>query len=322
MNATNPLLISRFSFLVCVAISLLFLPLVASAAHPWERWAEELGIDPDVSYDGVRVMTMEQGEFQFTERKAPQKMYTEYQMGGMSGGFILREDLDKAYLLMPTMGMYKEMSLSEGFYESAGGMEFSEIKEVGRETVNGYPCVKYSARFQDKEGKGAGFLWIADIGVPIKMDMIYSSRGEKGMRISSEMVELNLRPQDPSAFELPSGLQPMGTMGVLGSIFGGDGPSIPGMSSQPAPAPAPAPSAAAAPPPSGPSSAELTTSDVTQSVQLHLEALGYDVGNTDGEMDTTTVISISQFQAEKGMEITGEVTPQLLGVLGAEVDAR
>jgi len=73
---------------------------------------------------------------------------------------------------------------------------------------------------------------------------------------------------------------------------------------------------------SGPSSSELMTDNVTQSAQLHLEALGYEVGNTNGNMDTTTTIAISQFQAEKGMEVTGEVTPQLLGILGAEVDAR
>lgn len=71
-----------------------------------------------------------------------------------------------------------------------------------------------------------------------------------------------------------------------------------------------------------PSSAELTTDDVTQSVQNHLEALGYSVGNTNGNLDTDTVIAISQFQAEKGMEVTGEVSPQLLGILGAEVDSR
>ena len=35
-----------------------------------------------------------------------------------------------------------------------------------------------------------------------------------------------------------------------------------------------------------------------------------------------TTIAISQFQAEKGMKVTGEVTPQLIGILAAEVDRR
>jgi peptidoglycan hydrolase-like protein with peptidoglycan-binding domain len=58
----------------------------------------------------------------------------------------------------------------------------------------------------------------------------------------------------------------------------------------------------------------------TQTVQRHLAALGYDTGNTAGEMSLETTIAISQFQAEKGMQVTGEVTPQLIGALSAEVD--
>lgn len=88
------------------------------------------------------------------------------------------------------------------------------------------------------------------------------------------------------------------------------------------PAAAPAGSAGGATSRSGPSSADLTTDNLTQSVQNHLQALGYSVGNTNGELTTETVIAISQFQAENGMEVTGEVTPQLLGILGAKVDSR
>jgi peptidoglycan hydrolase-like protein with peptidoglycan-binding domain len=55
-------------------------------------------------------------------------------------------------------------------------------------------------------------------------------------------------------------------------------------------------------------------------VQNHLDALGYDTGNTSGELSLETTIAISQFQAEKGLEVTGEVSPQLAGVLSAEVD--
>jgi len=70
-----------------------------------------------------------------------------------------------------------------------------------------------------------------------------------------------------------------------------------------------------------PSSRELTTGNLTQTVQKHLEALGYSPGNTDGADSLHTTIAISQFQAEKGLEVTGEVSPQLVGVLSAEVDS-
>ena len=35
-----------------------------------------------------------------------------------------------------------------------------------------------------------------------------------------------------------------------------------------------------------------------------------------------TVIAISRYQAENGMEVTGEATPQLAGILSAAVDSR
>ena len=59
--------------------------------------------------------------------------------------------------------------------------------------------------------------------------------------------------------------------------------------------------------------------DLTRMAQEELIALGYDVAKADGNLGTQTVVAISSFQAERGMEVTGEVTPQLVGVLKAEV---
>lgn len=60
--------------------------------------------------------------------------------------------------------------------------------------------------------------------------------------------------------------------------------------------------------------------NLTAWVQRDLTALGYDTGGTDGEMTTATIVAISKFQAENDMEVTGEVTPQLAGILSARVD--
>lgn len=98
----------------------------------------------------------------------------------------------------------------------------------------------------------------------------------------------------------------------------GLGNIIPGLGNQePAADPAGQPAAASR---SASRSADLMTDNLLQSVQLHLEALGIAPGNTSGEMDLNTQIAISQFQASKGMNPNGEVSPQLLGVLAAEVD--
>ncbi|HUG99270.1 MAG TPA: peptidoglycan-binding domain-containing protein [Gammaproteobacteria bacterium] len=71
-----------------------------------------------------------------------------------------------------------------------------------------------------------------------------------------------------------------------------------------------------------PSRAELHSDDMAQMVQKHLQALGYDPGNADGDVTTDTIIAISEFQADQGLKVTGEVSPQLAGVLSAEVDKR
>lgn len=56
-------------------------------------------------------------------------------------------------------------------------------------------------------------------------------------------------------------------------------------------------------------------------VQEHLATLGYAPGNTNGDLDKGTVVAITQYQAAKGIEITGQASPQLAGMLAADVDA-
>ena len=202
--------------LAILSISLFATPTLA--VHPYERWARELGIDPDVSYDGTRVMEFQGQKVEMTERRAPEKMYTEMYMGNMTVGIILREDLKKSYTLMPSMGFYREGSLDAGLTQASNGLEFSQIEKVGSENINGHPSSKYKARFTDNQGKGAGFIWVTDTGVPIKMDIIYSNKEVKGQRMSMEFTELNLRQQDPKYFEVPSNLKPMGFGAGMSSI--------------------------------------------------------------------------------------------------------
>lgn len=71
----------------------------------------------------------------------------------------------------------------------------------------------------------------------------------------------------------------------------------------------------------------LPTSDaiadeLTEIVQKDLVVLGYDPGNINGEMTTETIVSISKFQAENGLEVTGEPTPQLAGIIKAKIRQR
>lgn len=61
----------------------------------------------------------------------------------------------------------------------------------------------------------------------------------------------------------------------------------------------------------------VTRDNLLQMIQVDLEKLGYGPGNTQGLLDKPTAVAIAKFQAEKGMEVTGQPSPQLAGVLQA-----
>ena len=60
--------------------------------------------------------------------------------------------------------------------------------------------------------------------------------------------------------------------------------------------------------------------ELTAMIQDDLLKLGYEPGDTSGEPSIQTAVAISKFQAENGIEVTGEVSPQLAGILSAKVD--
>lgn len=62
--------------------------------------------------------------------------------------------------------------------------------------------------------------------------------------------------------------------------------------------------------------------NLVQRIQVNLSTLGYEPGNTAGTMDVMTQVAISQFQAETGMEVTGEPSPGLADALDAAVASR
>jgi peptidoglycan hydrolase-like protein with peptidoglycan-binding domain len=61
---------------------------------------------------------------------------------------------------------------------------------------------------------------------------------------------------------------------------------------------------------------------LTEIIQTDLTTLGIYSGEIDGEATTATIVAVSKFQAENGMEVTGEITPQLAGVIKAAIGKR
>lgn len=67
------------------------------------------------------------------------------------------------------------------------------------------------------------------------------------------------------------------------------------------------------------SSATLLADDLVLMIQQDLQSLGYEVGETAGELSVETAVAISRFQAEHDLEVTGEPSPQLAGIVKATI---
>lgn len=203
-------------------ITLIFLiPLFVTPtyADDVQEYLDKFGIDKNASFSGIRRLESKEGQIDSFVRQSGEKMRMEMNMGDMSSVVITRPDIGKNYMLMPAMGMYREMDTKALQEAGSSDLDFSEASEVGREAINGYDCTKYKAKFQDKQGgRGGGYYWVSDDGILMKIDMIFQNRKQKGQRMVLEMLELEIGPQDPSEFEVPASYSKMGFGGMLGRM--------------------------------------------------------------------------------------------------------
>jgi len=186
-------------------------------AQDTQTQLEEFGIDPNASFSGIRHMESKEGQLDMFVRQAPKMNRIDMKMQSQSMSLITREDRGVNYMLMPQMNMYKEVAADQVQITGAN-LSFSEVSEVGTENINGHDCTKFRAQFKDAQGgKAGGYYWVSDDGILMKVDMIYKSRKQKGERMTFEMRDLEIGPQDPSYFEVPSNYSSIGFSMARGS---------------------------------------------------------------------------------------------------------
>jgi hypothetical protein len=191
-------------------------------ANEMQEYLEKFGIDKNAAFSGNRHMETKEGQLDSFVRQDGEKMRMEMTYGGQSAVVITRLDKRVTYMLMPSMNMYREINIKDAQEVGSSDVDFSEASEAGRETINGYECTKYKAKFKDKQGgKGGGYYWVSDDGILMKVDMIYQSRKQKGQRMKFEMRDLEIGPQDPNEFEVPANYSKMGFGNMLGQMGGG-----------------------------------------------------------------------------------------------------
>ena len=173
---------------------------------------------PTVEYSADRIIETEAGTMTGKVYSARDKDRSETNMRGMQTVMILRRDKQLGYMLMPAQRMYQELDLATAQKQSGSqASDQVEITQAGAETVEGHVTTKY--KMVMKDGTAGGFIWITSDGVPLKMDMLSKSGGEK-TRMTMTLSNLKVGAQDPQLFEVPGGYKVMPKFGVAGGLSG------------------------------------------------------------------------------------------------------
>jgi Domain of unknown function (DUF4412) len=143
---------------------------------------------------------------------------------------ISRPDKKAGYQVYPSMQAYVENALPER--ESSGtGDDFKiEVTELGKETVEGHPCIKNKTIVTDKEGtKHESLVWNA---TDLKKFPIKIEHTEDGTKVTMLFREVSLSKPAADLFEPPAGAAKYDSMQammqqVMMKKFGGAAPGRP-----------------------------------------------------------------------------------------------
>lgn len=220
----------NYSALVRRILILWLIPAAAFAA------AFQPGDEPRVSYSGERELTSSQGTVVMKEYYAPQKQRME--MSGPTGDVVLinRRDQNGTWLLMPGMKMFMEIPSKQFQQQTGSHAKVIENKKVGSETLDGHKVDKYKTIVEDADGgRGEGYYWITEDGIPLKMEMDLIQDGNK-QHMVTELKKLKIGAQPAALFEVPAGYSAMPSIDkdMLSSMMNSAG-SEPAAEGQPQP---------------------------------------------------------------------------------------
>jgi hypothetical protein len=118
---------------------------------------------------------------------------------------ISRPDKQTSYQVFPGMRAYIEQSAQDAEAADPNADFKLELTEIGKETVDGHPCVKNKAVVTDSKGKKTEFtLWNAtDLkNFPVKLET-----NERGNAIVVRYKDVKLTKPAASLFDPPAGFQ-------------------------------------------------------------------------------------------------------------------
>lgn len=143
---------------------------------------------------------------QMKNSKMPPEAVAQMKAMGMDTMVVVsRPDAKTSYMIYPGLNAYAEMPLKEADTTEAVSKFKSEAKELGKETIDGHPCVKNKVVVTDDKEKQHEFtVWNAtDLkSFPVKIEM---NEGKTAMTMLFKEVKLT-KPEG-KLFEAPKDLK-------------------------------------------------------------------------------------------------------------------
>lgn len=196
--ATRPWVraIRGFSLAVCLAG---LIPVAAAAAERLPR--------PTDSYQADVAMAVGNTELTGTVRHDRGRELRTVNSKYGKQTILIRPDKGKAWLLQTALGVAVEVDLkSPEIGIDLDALYRLPATPVGRETVSGVPTTKYRVAGEVvKHSQFEGFVWSTDTGIMVRIEGTATDAG-KVQPVHSLLSNLRRSPQDPSLFELPSGV--------------------------------------------------------------------------------------------------------------------
>ena len=182
--------------------------------------------NPQAEYSADKVTQTESVTFEQHVYYTPTKERTEMHGSGKNADQmpiqILRKDNKVMWQVMPSQKMYMEYSLDRPapstMKKEPADMTKWDFEEtvVGEEVMEGVNVTKYKTIATSTDGKKfGGFSWRTKEGIPLKVDLLYK-QGEEKHRMTTELHNLKIGPQDPQLFEIPADYTKFDMAGMMG----------------------------------------------------------------------------------------------------------
>jgi hypothetical protein len=159
--------------------------------------------DAKVGFAADRILVVDGKPYRGRMWTMPGMERHEQDLNGIPAAFVLHSDTPLANLVLPKLHTVVEFLLPPELHLFADPRLTK--KPVGHEPVNGIATTKYAIDETVPEGHGAGFLWLSDNGIPMRLEGTFTRTSGKVATLRWELSHVRLGPQPAALFEAPHG---------------------------------------------------------------------------------------------------------------------